>query len=1105
MRQFKKRMLANGLALSLVLSSLPITHVSATEKSNVKFSDVKGHWAESFINDFTNKGYINGYGDGTFRPNNKITRAEFVKLINITFGFTHKGNENFSDVNKGDWYYDEVLKAVKQGYIHGYEDGTFKPNDEITREEACKIIGVILEVSGDGKTKFKDEKEISDWAIKYVDGLVDKGIIHGYEDNTFKPQNNATRAESVKTLHGAKDKYSSDEDTPPVINPTPPSVEPEQPIDPDDELLNPDNPKWNMDSDKDGLMDAEEELIGTDPNKSDTDGDGLNDKFELESGLDATKKDSDNNNISDSEEDLDKDGLKNKDEQNHNTSAIIDDTDADGLNDYEEINKYKTNPLEEDTDKDGIIDGKEIELGTDPTKKDSNGNGINDGNEKYEVNIETPKSDKDQNVDVNISGNITGKNIDDLYIINMEDGHEFISSDIPGYVAAPFRVGTNGDSTENVDITFTLDSEVVKNNTGDEFAIYKYNKEKQSLEIVSEPKKLNYSRNSVVSMHCNVLLGIGTYYEYIVLNKTKWDEAWSKEMIDPGNESGLLDIVLTIDSSGSMTSNDPGNLRKQESIDFINKLEGENRAAVVDFDSYAKVNQDLTTDKELLIKAISKIDSSGGTNISKGLRASIDVLDSSNVAKINIDYDKYTVYDDETATDELNLEKIKDIDYIKDISKVQDIENELELSGRNKFIMLLTDGESTIDSNLIKEAKAKNIKVYTIGLGSGIDSKALENISTETGGKYQYGETAEDFEQIFKELADGTINLIQDTDGDGIPDYFEENMRLVGGIFIKLDPKIKDTDDDGVDDGEEITGKKNPTPEDFHNMYIREQRAFLYYSRPDLKDTDKDGINDNEDEEPKNVTVTPTLLLKASDLSYENTVDDVLGDVKDVKFEVRDLPNRGLEDIGEWKIIGSNDPNGFGAVVLKNGNQIIIAYTGSADISDIYNPDWKEDYIYQHLVSALFKESYQRDLAIDLLDFIVDGYGSGCNIYITGHSLGGYLAQVATYKLNYETPNGRSIFKEAMTFNTEPILNDRMLSKYKSISLDKVESLGVIGDDKLVHNYHIKNDILHKYLVKLFNRPIMGGSKRIFYSEYDSAEAHKLTNFYGKNLTFYNN
>ena len=77
--KFRRSMLVNGLALSLILSSLSTTHISATEKSNLKFSDIKGHWAESLINDFINKGYISGYEDGTFKPNNKWNDIDWVQ------------------------------------------------------------------------------------------------------------------------------------------------------------------------------------------------------------------------------------------------------------------------------------------------------------------------------------------------------------------------------------------------------------------------------------------------------------------------------------------------------------------------------------------------------------------------------------------------------------------------------------------------------------------------------------------------------------------------------------------------------------------------------------------------------------------------------------------------------------------------------------------------------------------------------------------------------------------------------------------------------------------------------------------------------------------
>ncbi|MFR3568586.1 MAG: N-acetylmuramoyl-L-alanine amidase [Paraclostridium sordellii] len=172
--------------------------------SKTTFNDIDGHWAKNAIIDFATKGYINGYGDGTFKPDNSITRAEFVKILNKAFGYTNVGKENFSDVNPSDWYYNDICIGVNAGYINGYEDNTFKPDKQITREEASKIIATALNLKGDGNLNFKDSSEISNWAKSYVDALSDNNIINGYEDNTFRPHNNMTRAENVTILSRAK-------------------------------------------------------------------------------------------------------------------------------------------------------------------------------------------------------------------------------------------------------------------------------------------------------------------------------------------------------------------------------------------------------------------------------------------------------------------------------------------------------------------------------------------------------------------------------------------------------------------------------------------------------------------------------------------------------------------------------------------------------------------------------------------------------------------------------------------------------------------------------------------------------------------------------------
>ncbi|MDU6113842.1 MAG: S-layer homology domain-containing protein [Paeniclostridium sordellii] len=171
--------------------------------ANPKLSDVNGHWANKEIQQFISNGFINGYEDGTFKPDNSITRAEFVKIANKYFGFTAKGNENFTDVNQGDWFYNDICIAQKEGYINGYEDGTFKPDKTITREEAAKIITWIKnreDVKIDKLNNFIDGHKVSDWAKKYVEGAIEFGYIKGDDKGKINPLSNITRAESVSML-----------------------------------------------------------------------------------------------------------------------------------------------------------------------------------------------------------------------------------------------------------------------------------------------------------------------------------------------------------------------------------------------------------------------------------------------------------------------------------------------------------------------------------------------------------------------------------------------------------------------------------------------------------------------------------------------------------------------------------------------------------------------------------------------------------------------------------------------------------------------------------------------------------------------------------------
>lgn len=189
------------LISSMLLSFILITPTYI--QANPKLSDIYTHWAKKEINQFISSGYANGYKDGTFRPDNSITRAEFIKLVNKYFGFNNKESINFSDINTNDWYYNDICIAQKANYINGYEDKTFKPNKTITREEVAKILISIKnqkDLNYDKLNKYPDKSKVSTWAKPYIEGAIENGYLKGNDLGFLNPTNNITRAESITVL-----------------------------------------------------------------------------------------------------------------------------------------------------------------------------------------------------------------------------------------------------------------------------------------------------------------------------------------------------------------------------------------------------------------------------------------------------------------------------------------------------------------------------------------------------------------------------------------------------------------------------------------------------------------------------------------------------------------------------------------------------------------------------------------------------------------------------------------------------------------------------------------------------------------------------------------
>ncbi|TAN64826.1 hypothetical protein WS9_013235 [Paraclostridium sordellii 8483] len=198
-----KKHLISTFALGIILSTTLSVH------ADNKVKDIDGHWAHKQISKFIENSYANGYEDNTFRPDNQITRAEFVKLVNKYFGFNDKGASNFKDINPKNWYYNDVCIAIQAGYINGYEDNTFRPDNLITREEAAKIIVSIKNQQDNTYDKlntFPDKHLVSNWAKPYVEGAIENGYLKGDDLKNLRPTNRITRAESVTLLSRIEDK-----------------------------------------------------------------------------------------------------------------------------------------------------------------------------------------------------------------------------------------------------------------------------------------------------------------------------------------------------------------------------------------------------------------------------------------------------------------------------------------------------------------------------------------------------------------------------------------------------------------------------------------------------------------------------------------------------------------------------------------------------------------------------------------------------------------------------------------------------------------------------------------------------------------------------------
>ncbi len=165
-------------------------------------------WYDESMHQAVANGYMSGDENGNLNPEMNITRAEYATmLVNITGARRYDPNIFFSDVEKGTWYERNINYAVAAGYFEGDGNGGFRPDDNISRQEAAVVTEKAFPCIGASEVTFTDAQGIAEWAKASVEKICGNGYINGYPDGSFKAQNPISRAEAATILVGIADNY----------------------------------------------------------------------------------------------------------------------------------------------------------------------------------------------------------------------------------------------------------------------------------------------------------------------------------------------------------------------------------------------------------------------------------------------------------------------------------------------------------------------------------------------------------------------------------------------------------------------------------------------------------------------------------------------------------------------------------------------------------------------------------------------------------------------------------------------------------------------------------------------------------------------------------
>lgn len=190
-----------AVALCLCILATVIVFADTQQESQIVFSDVAqdAPYAAQ-VQKLVENGVLSGYEDGTFRPEGPVTRAEMCKMVTLSFGLTDiEGAQGFADISEKDWFFPYALAAQKAGIVDGFEDGTFRGYEKITREQVCAILVRVLKPF-DLPIEVTVNDKISDWAKPYVLTILKNQLMKTDENGNFRATEVIKRHELATTV-----------------------------------------------------------------------------------------------------------------------------------------------------------------------------------------------------------------------------------------------------------------------------------------------------------------------------------------------------------------------------------------------------------------------------------------------------------------------------------------------------------------------------------------------------------------------------------------------------------------------------------------------------------------------------------------------------------------------------------------------------------------------------------------------------------------------------------------------------------------------------------------------------------------------------------------